>query len=119
MKDPTEFRQRFADWKSGERVYDAGKPVEDDYEKFKRTLPPNQRNTSEYDYSTRRYWELNGKPKDFDEAIKRKMYTLEDDGFYHANSIAWTPEGDAEFMKPNVHHTKHFEDEFYESNSKF
>lgn len=117
--DPTEFRQRFADWKAGKKVYDAGKPVEDDYEKFKRTLPPNQRNTSEYDYSTMRYWELNGKPKDFDEAIKRKMYTLEDDGFYHANSIAWTQNGDAEFMKPNVHPTKHFEDEFYESNPKF
>ena len=117
--DPTEFRQRFADWKAGKKVYDAGKPVEDDYEKFKRTLPPNQRNTSEYDYSTMRYWELNGKPKDFDEAIKYKMYTLEDDGFYHANSIAWTQNGDAEFMKPNVHPTKHFEDEFYESNPKF
>ena len=117
--DPTEFRQRFADWKAGKKVYDAGKPVEDDYEKFKRTLPPNQRNASEYDYSTRRYWELNGKPKNFDEAVKRKMYTLEDDGFYHANSIAWTPNGDAEFMKPNVHPTKHFEDEFYESNPKF
>ena len=117
--DPTEFRQRFADWKAGKKVYDAGKPVEDDYEKFKRTLPPNQRNASEYDYSTRRYWELNGKPKNFDEAVKRKMYTLEDDGFYHANSIAWTQNGDAEFMKPNVHPTKHFEDEFYESNPKF
>lgn len=119
MKDSTEFRQRFADWKAGKKVYDAGKPVEDDYEKFKRTLPPNQRNASEYEYSTRRYWELNGKPKDFDEAVKRKMYTLQDDGFYHANSIAWTPEGDAEFMKPNVHPTKHFEDEFYESNPEF
>ena len=117
--DPTEFRQRFANWKAGKKVYDAGKPVEDDYEKFKRTLPPNQRNASEYDYSTRRYWELNSKPKDFDEAVKRKMYTLENDGFYHANSIAWTPNGDAEFMKPNVHPTKHFEDEFYESNPEF
>ena len=117
--DPTEFRQRFANWKAGKKVYDAGKPVEDDYEKFKRTLPPNQRNASEYDYSTRRYWELNGEPKDFDEAVKRKMYTLENDGFYHANSIAWTPNGDAEFMKPNVHPTKHFEDEFYESNPEF
>lgn len=119
MKDSTEFRQRFADWKSGKKVYDAGKPVEDDYEKFKRTLPPNQRNASEYDYSTRRYWELNDKPKNFDEAVKRKMYILEDDGFYHANSIAWTQNGDAEFMKPNVHPTKHFEDEFYESNPEF
>ena len=119
MKDSIEFRQRFADWKAGKKVYDAGKPVEDDYEKFKQTLPPNQRNTSEYEYSTRRYWELNGKPKNFDEAVKKGMYSLEDDGFYHASSIAWTPEGDAEFMKPNVHPTKHFEDEFYESNPEF
>lgn len=119
MRDSTEFRQRFAAWKAGKKVYDAGKPVEDDYEKFKRTLPPNQRNTSEYEYSTKRYWELNGKPKNFDEAVKNGMYSLEDDGFYHASSIAWTPEGDAEFMKPNVHPTKHFEDEFYESNPEF
>ena len=25
--DPTEFRQRFADWKAGKKVYDAGKPI--------------------------------------------------------------------------------------------
>ena len=30
-KNPTEFRQRFANWKAGKKVYDAGKPVEDDY----------------------------------------------------------------------------------------
>lgn len=29
-KDPTEFRQRFQDWKSGKKVYDKGKPVYDD-----------------------------------------------------------------------------------------
>jgi hypothetical protein len=28
--DPTEFRQRFADWKSGKKVYDAGRPITDD-----------------------------------------------------------------------------------------
>ena len=27
MKDRTEFRQRFADWKAGKKVYDAGKPI--------------------------------------------------------------------------------------------
>lgn len=27
MKDPTEFRQRFASWMAGEKVYDAGKPI--------------------------------------------------------------------------------------------
>lgn len=29
-KNPTEFRQRFANWKAGKKVYDAGKPVEYD-----------------------------------------------------------------------------------------
>ena len=28
--DHTEFRQRFADWKSGKKVYDAGRPITDD-----------------------------------------------------------------------------------------
>lgn len=30
MKDPTEFKQRFADWKAGNKVYDAGRPITDD-----------------------------------------------------------------------------------------
>lgn len=29
MKDPTEFRQRFADWKAGKKVHYAGKPITD------------------------------------------------------------------------------------------
>lgn len=29
MKDSTEFRQRFADWKAGKKVYNAGKPITD------------------------------------------------------------------------------------------
>lgn len=32
MKDHTEFKQRFAAWKAGNKVYDAGKPIEDDYQ---------------------------------------------------------------------------------------
>ena len=27
MRDPTEFRQRFAAWKAKEKVYDAGRPI--------------------------------------------------------------------------------------------
>ena len=30
MKDPTEFRKRFADWKAGKKVYDAGLPHYDE-----------------------------------------------------------------------------------------
>lgn len=33
-KDPTEFRNRFAQWKSGVKVYDAGKPVQTDDERY-------------------------------------------------------------------------------------
>ena len=32
------------------------------------------------DFNMRHYRELFGKPKDFKEGVKRKMFTLEDDG---------------------------------------
>ena len=78
MKDPTEFRQRFADWKAGERVYDAGKPVEDDYEKFKQTLPPNQRNASEKTYLPEYEYEATVTPQGTS-LEKHKRITNEED----------------------------------------
>ena len=45
----------------------------------------------------RRYWELNGKPKNFQEAIDKGMYQLADDGYYHANSVAEREDGVYEF----------------------
>jgi hypothetical protein len=40
-KDPTEFRERFKKWQSGEKVYEAGLPkFEDGEEKFKLKKTP-------------------------------------------------------------------------------
>jgi len=48
----------------------------------------------------RRYWELNGKPKTWFEALNRKMFTKENDGYYHANTVAYNKDTDEyEFMK--------------------
>lgn len=87
---------------------------DEDYNKFLNTLPDNQRLTPEKDYSTRRYWELNGKPKDFEEAKQKGMYTLDkSDGLYHANSLAWGDDGVGYFMKPKHHDTLKYETDWY------
>lgn len=108
-KDPTEFRKRFADWKAGKKVYEGGLPkYEDGYESFLATLPDNQKKPGAY--NTRRYWELNGKPKNFAEAIGQGMYTFENDNAWHANSVAYNDKNDTyEFMKPNYHETRWME----------
>ncbi|MBQ9391981.1 MAG: hypothetical protein IJU02_07325 [Lachnospiraceae bacterium] len=78
-----------------------------DYNVFLNSLPPNQRYGDD-SFNTRRYWELNGKPKDFNAALKTNppMYTLEDDGYYHAGSIAYDKDNDVyEFVKSPDHDT--------------
>lgn len=88
---------------------------QDGYTEFKNSLPPNQRNTPEFQYNTRRYWELNGKPKNFAEAIGKGMYNYDfSDYGWHANSVAFNEKtGEYEFMKPNHHTTKMMEDAWY------
>lgn len=88
-----------------------------DFEKFLQTLPSNQQDTT--GYRVRRYWELNGKPKNFQEAIDKGMYQLADDGYYHANSVAQREDGVYEFMKPKDHPTVWMETMFYELDPKF
>ena len=119
-KDPTEFRERFKRWKEGLPAYKDGKPVEDEeFESFRQTLPDNQKPIGAY--RTKRYWELNGKPKTFGEAIGQGMYSLGDSGQYgqygieipawHANSVAFDEStGNYEFIKPNTHDTRWMED---------
>lgn len=77
------------------------------YNKFIETLPDNQRYTDTTKYDMRRYWELNGKPKNFKESINREepMFHLEDDGYYHASTIAWNDKGEGEFIKNRNHET--------------
>lgn len=92
-----------------------GKVPNDPYERFKYSLPDNQKNTPESEYNTRRYWELNGRPKSFQEAVEREMYDLQADG-WHANSVSYNQNtGEYEFMKPRNHPTVHEELEWYNS----
>lgn len=119
-KDPTNFRKRVLAYKNGKMPYKNGRPIEDEeFESFRQTLPDNQKEPG--DYRTRRYWELNDKPKTFGEAIGRGMYNLGDSGKYgqygieipgwHANSVAYDKvTGNYEFMKPNTHSTRWMED---------
>lgn len=84
------------------------------FEDFWITLPQNQQDST--DFNVRRYWELNGKPINFKEAVKRGMYKKEKDG-YHANSIAFNEEtGEYEFMKSPNHPTIKYELDWFNSN---
>lgn len=89
------------------------------YNSYRQTLPDNLRNTKDADteggdYRSRRYWELHGKPKDFNEGLSRKMFTLEDDGLYHSSSVAYNKDKDEyEFMKAPNHPTLNKELDWY------
>jgi hypothetical protein len=85
-----------------------------DYNIFLNSLPDNQKFTPEEDYSTRRYWELNGKPRDFEAAKKLGMYIYDSsDNSYHANTVAWGDDGIGYFMKPKHHDTLQYELDWY------
>lgn len=86
------------------------------FNNFINTIPYNQRSSKDFDVY--RYWELNGKPKDFEEAKKLGMYTLEDDGLYHAKSVAKNGE-EYEWMKSLNHPTRGLELMWYEFNPEF
>lgn len=94
-----------------------------DFEYYLSTLPEAQRDST--DYRVKDFWEFNGKPKDFQEAINKEMFKWEEDfddngkslGFsWHANTIAWNPEtGEGEFMKSPNHKTIQKEIDWYNS----
>lgn len=76
----------------------------DDFEYYLSTLPKNQQDTT--GYKVRRFWELNGKPKDFQAAINKGMYSFNnEDQLWHAGSVAERPDGVYEWMKPANHPT--------------
>ena len=85
------------------------------YTHFINTLPSNQKLNPESDYYTYKYWVLNNKPKDFNEAASIGMYTWNpEDLSFHANSIAYNPAEDTYyFMKPKHHPTVQFELDWY------
>lgn len=93
-----------------------GGKTEDPFTVFVNSLPEYQRPTSNGGFNVRRYWELNGKPKDFKEAVKRGMYSKEEDG-WHAHSVQYNPDTDEyEFMKDSSHPTLKYELDWYNSN---
>ena len=69
------------------------------------TLPENQRDSK--NFNVRRYWELNGRPANFDEAVSRGMFTMNDeDKMWHAGTVAYNQVADEyEFMKSPDHPT--------------
>lgn len=89
------------------------------FEHYLNTLPENQKDSTYY--NVKRYWELNGKPKDFKEAINKNMFRFDEtDGYWHANSIAYNKEtGEYEFMKKPTHKTLQLELDEYNRNSDF
>lgn len=93
--------------------YQKGGKVSDPFELYLQTLPQNQRDDS--NFRVRDYWEFNGKPKDFNEAISKGMFTQFEDG-WHANSVAENPAtGEIEFMKSSSHPSIQKELDWYNS----
>ena len=93
--------------------YQKGGKVVDPFESYLQTLPENQRDSTQF--RVKDYWEFNGKPKNFDEAVFRGMFTQFEDG-WHANSVAENPKtGEIEFMKSSSHPSIQKELDWYES----
>lgn len=94
--------------------FQKGGTIEDPFEHYISTLPLAQRDST--NYRVRDYWEYNGRPKDFEEAKKKGMFSFnQKDNSYHARSIAENPQtGDIEFMKSSDHPTIFMETDWYE-----
>lgn len=90
-----------------------GGPVKDPFQVYLTSLPLNLQDTT--NYRMRDYWEYNNRPKDFNEAIQRGMFTQEQDG-WHAYSVQENPKtGEIEFMKSSTHPTLQKELDWYNS----
>lgn len=94
--------------------YQDGGKVTDPFEYYLQTLPKYQRDSS--NFRVKDYWEFNGKPKDFNEAISRGMF-IQLEGEWHAKSVAENPKtGEIEFMKSPSHPSIQKELDWYNSN---
>lgn len=93
--------------------FQEGGKTPDPFQVYLSTLPKNQKDST--NYRVRDYWEFNGKPKNFEEALSKGMFTKDKKGFYHASSVAENPEtGEIEYMKTNNHPTRYMESDWYE-----
>ena len=89
-----------------------GTKVLDPFQVYLQSLPENQRDS--INYRVRDYWEYNGRPKNFDEAVQKGMFNKLSDG-WHSRSIAENPNtGEIEYMKSENHPTRYMESDWYE-----
>lgn len=90
-----------------------GGTIKDPFNNFLTSLPLNLQDTT--NYRMKDYWEYNGRPKDFKEAIQKGMFIQEKDG-WHAYSVQENPAtGEIEFMKSSSHPTLQKELDWYNS----
>lgn len=76
---------------------------------------PNLGKLSPEGYNMYRSWELNGKPRTFEEGLQENMYGLHNDGTYHGNTIAWNREtNEGEWLKHKNYKTSWMEKAFYD-----
>ncbi len=93
--------------------FQKGGTLEDSFIIYLNSLPEYQRDST--DYRVKDYWEFNGRPKNFGEAIAKGMFTFQDDG-WHANSVQENPNtGEIEFMKSDKHPSHQKEVDWYYS----
>lgn len=94
------------------KLQNGGKP-KDPFEVYLTSLPTNLQDTT--NYRMRDYWEYNNRPKDFNEAIQKGMFTQEQDG-WHAYLVQENPAtGEIEFMKSSSHPALQKELDWYNS----
>lgn len=88
---------------------------DEDYNLFIDSLPNNQKYTPVDIYDTKSLWELSGKPKTFQEAIKTGIYEFNDrDNSWHGKSVVLDPSnGHYLFLKPKTHPTLWMEEVMY------
>lgn len=76
---------------------------------------PNLGQLSPEGYNMYRSWELNGKPRTFEEGLQENMFSLHMDGTYHGNTIAWNKEtNEGEWLKHKNYKTSWMEKAFYD-----
>ena len=93
--------------------FQQGGKSNDPFDIYLQSLPKEQRDSA--DFRVKDYWEFNGKPKNFEEAISKGMFTRQPDG-WHANSVAENPlTGEIEFMKSSAHPSHYMEVDWYNS----
>ncbi len=95
----------------------------DPFQVYLQSLPENQRDST--NYRVRDYWEYNGKPRNFEEAIKKGMFVKQEDfdnsgkslgKSWHGFTVAENPNtGELEFMKSYTHPTIQKELDWYNS----